>query len=123
MTDIDPIPLILKYKEDGKPIESGILAGEYDIDLGMTLDFILENKNDNLQVEVKLDTKNINSSLSGPQIIPPLESVKLTYKINARTKNDLDNFNKPQKLPPESDQLSFKEKWYRATPKGSGWSE
>jgi len=125
MTDIIPIPLQLKYKEDGKPIESdsGILAGEYNIDLGMSFDFILENKNSNLQAEVELDTTNFNSSLSGSQIIPPLESVKMTYTINARTENDLDNFNKTQKLPPESDQLKFKVKWSTASPIGSGWSE
>ena len=125
MTDIIPTPLLIKYKTDAKPIDSGtdILAGEYNIDLGMTFDFILENKNNNLQAEVEVNTTNINSSIAGPQIIAPLESVKMTYTINARTQNDLDNFNKTQKLPPESDPLNFKVKWSIASPVGSGWSE
>jgi len=124
MADIIPTPLQLKYKLDGKEIESGteILAGEYPLDLGMTFDFILENKNSNLQAEVELDTKNINSSIGGPQIIPPLESVKMTYTINPRVANDLDNFNKPVELPPESDSLHFKVKWSTASPAGSGFS-
>jgi len=124
MTDIIPIPLQMKYKTDGKPIESGsgILAGEYNIDLGMTFDFILENKNSNLAAEIEVNTTNVNSSIAGPQIIPPLESIKMTYTINARTENDLDNFNKDPKLPPESDPLNFKVKWSTASPAGSGWS-
>ena len=124
MVDITPIPLLLKYKTDGKPIESGknILAGEYDIRLGLDFSIILENKNSNLSAEVELDTKNINSSLSGPQLIQPLSSIELLYKINPRTENDLDNFNKPEKLSPQSDSLNFKVKWSIASPAGSGWS-
>ena len=124
MTDIIPIPLQMKYKEDGKPIESGtdILAGEYNIDQGMTFDFILENRNSNLVAEIELDTINFNSSITGPQIIQPLKSVKMTYTINAKTENDLDNFNKPEKLPSSSDSLNFKVKWSIASPVGSGWS-
>ncbi len=105
-------------------IKSGanILAGEYDIKLGLDFSIILENKNSNLSAEVKLDTANINSSLSGPQLIKPLSSIELLYKINPRVENDLDNFNKTQKLPPESDQLKFKVKWSIASPVGNGWS-
>ena len=125
MTDIIPIPLQMKYKTDGKTIESGkdILAGEFDIRLGLDFSIILENKNSNLSAEVELNTKNINSSLTGPQIIPPLSSVEMKYSINPRVENDLDNFNKPEKLPPQSDQLNFKVKWSLASPVGSGWSE
>ena len=124
MVDIIPTPLLIKYKTDGKPIESGsdILAGEFNIDQGMTFDFILENRNSNLAAEIEIDTTNVNSSIAGPQIISPLESVKMTYTINARTENDLDNFNKPEKLAGQSDQLKFKVKWSIASPAGSGWS-
>ena len=124
MTDIIPIPLQMKYKEGGKTIELGkdILAGEFDIRLGLDFSIILENKNSNLSAEVELNTKNINSSLTGPQIIPPLSSVEIKYSINPRVANDLDNFNKPGKLPSESDSLNFKVKWSLASPAGSGWS-
>ena len=94
-----PKPLQLFADDNGEPgqrldLEEDINMGQLDSSLGKKFTIFIFNSNHNILVDISdLDTENNRTTFHGPKIILPMETVKCSWTVKAKTDAELENIN------------------------------